>query len=257
MSKAIRNTSLPLLAQSTVVEGGEPALGRLLAASALCGSNPPCRAGDEGAPLCEQCRRALDGDHPDLMTLDASIGKDQAERVRAMRASALTRPFLSDRSVFVIEHAEGLSETSQNALLKVMEEPPDYARFILLTSRAEALLPTVRSRCAVYRLQTQDTGEADAGEADKQSARLLEAMESELEACRMVMGWTRMPREDFARLTEALLAQTVEGIASGRGDTARLYRLADTLRDILDEQIRNVSVSASCAKILAVLPAAN
>gem|GEM_PF-2604669 len=256
------------MAQSTIVEGGGPSLGRVLAASVLCGQPIPCRAGDDsrpaegGAPRCEQCARAMDGTHPDWVTLDASSGKEQLERVRALRAAALTRPFLSDRRVFVIENAGGLSEASQNALLKVMEEPPEYARFILLTARAEALLPTVRSRCAVYRLRggenitpTPDVSTPDVStpEAGKQSARLLEALDSELEACRVVAGWTRMPREDFARLMEALFARAAAALAGGRGDAARLYRLAGAARDILDGQVRNVSVSASCAKILSAL----
>jgi DNA polymerase III delta prime subunit len=261
MSRAIRNSdawrSLPALAQSAVVEGGGPSLGRVLAAAALCTQEQPCRTQEpsnrEGAALCEQCARAMDGSHPDLMTLDASDGKAQIERVRALRAAALTRPFLSDRRVFVVEHAEGLSEPSQNALLKVMEEPPDYARFILLAARAEALLPTVRSRCAVYRLKDSGEESEASPEADKQSALLLEALGSELDACRVIMGWTRTPREDFARLLAALLAQIVEALAQGRGNPTQLHRLADTIRDILDQQTRNVSVSASCAKLLSIL----
>lgn len=265
MSKATRSTNaLPdIRAQAAIVVGETVllewtvSLPLALAASALCAHDPPCALpeGEISPGLCENCARVMGGDHPDLLRLDASDGKDQIGRVRAMRAAALTRPFLSERRVFLIDHAEGLSEASQNALLKVMEEPPSYARFLLLAARAEALLPTVRSRCAVYRLYG-GTENAVAPEADGPSEQLLKAVlaGSELEVCRVVMGWTRMPREEFARLLERLLERTVQALAEGRGEAARLYALADVLRQLLDAQERNLAVSAACAKLMSQNP---
>ena len=242
------------MAQAAIVEGGAASAGRVLAALALCDRPRPCRAGEPS--LCEQCARAVDGDHPDLLELDASDGKAQVERVRALRAAALTRPYLAERRVFVIRNAERLSESSQNALLKVMEEPPEYARFLLLTARAEALLATVRSRCALYRLPNaeEETPEA-ARETSEQADALIRALDggAELDVCRVVMGWTRTPREDFARLMECLMERLVAAMAAGRGDWARLDKLTGAVREILEEQVRNVAVSAACAKILHVL----
>jgi DNA polymerase-3 subunit delta' len=61
------------------------------------------------------------------------------------------RPSLSARKVFVVSEAERLNTSSQNALLKVLEEPPQYCTIILLCTRLERLLPTIKSRCQIIR----------------------------------------------------------------------------------------------------------
>lgn len=62
-----------------------------------------------------------------------------------------SRPALSTRKVFVVSEAEKLNVNSQNALLKVLEEPPGYCTIILICTRLEKLLPTIKSRCQVIR----------------------------------------------------------------------------------------------------------
>jgi DNA polymerase-3 subunit delta' len=67
-----------------------------------------------------------------------------------------TRPTLSERKVFVVSEAEKLNAASQNALLKVLEEPPGYCVIILLTTHMERLLPTTKSRCQTIRFGPVD-----------------------------------------------------------------------------------------------------
>ncbi len=67
-------------------------------------------------------------------------------RERVIRASAY-RPFEGGKRVFVIEAAEAMRDESQNALLKTLEEPPEFVHLILLSSDGEGLLETVASRC--------------------------------------------------------------------------------------------------------------
>jgi len=62
-----------------------------------------------------------------------------------------TRPTLSQRKVFIVSESEKLNAASQNSLLKVLEEPPGYCSIILLCTRLERLLPTIRSRCQIIR----------------------------------------------------------------------------------------------------------
>jgi len=62
-----------------------------------------------------------------------------------------SRPLMSSRKVYVISEAQKLNANSQNALLKVLEEPPSYCTIILLCTRLEDLLPTIRSRCQIVR----------------------------------------------------------------------------------------------------------
>jgi DNA polymerase-3 subunit delta' len=61
------------------------------------------------------------------------------------------RPTLSRQRVFILSEGEKLSKESQNALLKVLEEPPEYCTIILLCTRLEKLLPTTKSRCRTVR----------------------------------------------------------------------------------------------------------
>ena len=95
-------------------------------------------------------RRALldPSPHPDLVWLAPRGAQHLVEEVRerVIRAAAY-RPFEGGRRLFVIEAAEALRDESQNALLKTLEEPPEYAHVILLSSEPELLLETIASRC--------------------------------------------------------------------------------------------------------------
>lgn len=79
-----------------------------------------------------------------------SIGVDE---VRKITQEANIKPFEGNRKVILIHGADRMTPQAQNALLKTIEEPPEGVYFILLTDRLEALLPTIRSRCAIHRLQ--------------------------------------------------------------------------------------------------------
>jgi DNA polymerase-3 subunit delta' len=103
------------------------------------------------APDPEDARRRalLDpSPHPDLVWLTPRGAQHLVEEVRerVIRA-AVYRPFEGGKRLFVIEAAESMRDESQNALLKTLEEPPEYAHLILLTSEPESLLETVASRC--------------------------------------------------------------------------------------------------------------
>ncbi|MHC4425286.1 MAG: DNA polymerase III subunit, partial [Planctomycetota bacterium] len=71
-------------------------------------------------------------------------------------AKVSTRPTLSQRKVFVVSEAEKLNASSQNCLLKVLEEPPEYCCIVLLCTRLEKLLPTTKSRCQTIRFGPVD-----------------------------------------------------------------------------------------------------
>jgi DNA polymerase-3 subunit delta' len=95
-------------------------------------------------------RRALldPSPHPDLVWLAPKGAQHLVEEVRerVIRASAY-RPFEGGKRVFVIEAAEAMRDESQNALLKTLEEPPEFVHLILLTAEPAALLATISSRC--------------------------------------------------------------------------------------------------------------
>jgi DNA polymerase-3 subunit delta' len=95
-------------------------------------------------------RRALldPSPHPDLVWLAPTGAQHMVEEVRerVIRAAAY-KPFEGGKRVFVVEAAEAMRDESQNALLKTLEEPPEFVHLILLSSEGEGLLETVASRC--------------------------------------------------------------------------------------------------------------
>ena len=130
------------------VGSGKHTLARILSAALQCGEkNAPCMT-------CRDCRKALSGSHPDIITIDDPEKKSvPVELIRQLQADAYIRPNEAARKVYLIPRAMDMTDSAQNALLKLMEEPPSYAVFLLLTDNAEKLLPTVRSRCAELRLE--------------------------------------------------------------------------------------------------------
>ncbi len=125
---------------------GKHTLARLLAAAAQCESqNRPCLQ-------CNACRKVMAGTHPDCLTVEDSEHKNVAVKiVREARASMYVMPNEGKRKVYLFP--QSLATEGQNALLKILEEPPAYGVFILLTENPETLLPTVRSRCVELNLK--------------------------------------------------------------------------------------------------------
>ena len=121
---------------------GKRTLARLLAAAILCRSQgKPCGT-------CPACRKVLGAGHPDFITIDDPEKKTvPVDLVREARADMYVRPNEADHKIYLFPRGQDMAEPSQNALLKILEEPPAYGVFILLTENPEKLLPTVRSRC--------------------------------------------------------------------------------------------------------------
>jgi DNA polymerase III subunit delta' len=101
---------------------------------------------------CTVCGRIARDAHPDVMTIEpGDSGSIKIDQVRAAIDRAVFRPFEGRRRVTIIDEADALVGAAQNALLKTLEEPLPASVFVLVTSRPDTLLPTVRSRCAHLR----------------------------------------------------------------------------------------------------------
>ncbi|NLV85877.1 MAG: hypothetical protein GX025_01460 [Clostridiales bacterium] len=127
----------------------------------LCekGGSSPCMK-------CSQCKNALGGTNPDLITISRKTddkGRQRREllvdQIREMSSDSWVRPQAADKKVYIISDADTMNQAAQNAALKLLEEPAAYAVFILLVSSAAALLPTVRSRCVEINLRGEEKRE--------------------------------------------------------------------------------------------------
>jgi len=105
----------------------------------------------ERCDQCNACAKLKKGLHPDVCWLKAEGKNIKIEQVRRLHKNALYPPFEAAYKVFVIEDADLLSREAANSLLKILEGPPSYVLFFLLTQRLGDLLPTVVSRCRVVR----------------------------------------------------------------------------------------------------------
>ena len=124
---------------------GKRTLARSLAAAILCGEkNKPCLR-------CAACRKVIGNNHPDVITVEVPEHKTVAVKiVRQFREDVFVRPNEAEHKIYIFPQELGLE--GQNALLKILEEPPAYGVFILLTDNPAKLLPTVRSRCTELKL---------------------------------------------------------------------------------------------------------
>lgn len=121
---------------------GRHTLARLLAAALQCeGSDKPCLA-------CPACRKAMADTHPDILTIDDPEKRNvPVELIRQARSDIYIRPNEGKKKIYLFPRAQDMLPPAQNALLKVLEEPPPYGVFLLITDNPEKLLPTIRSRC--------------------------------------------------------------------------------------------------------------
>lgn len=148
------------LPHAVIIEGdvgtGKRTLARFLAKAAVCSEvHSPCDS-------CRNCHLATALTHPDIETVapeekKTGISKGQIE---ALRTIAYHSAHTAKRRVFIIEQAHTMNPSSQNSLLKVLEEPPSDVLFILITPSAQLLLETVVSRCLVLSLFTPTFNEA-------------------------------------------------------------------------------------------------
>lgn len=133
---------------------GRRTLALRLAQALLCSGN-----GERPCGTCVHCRKAAAGIHPDLIRVGGD-GKDvKVDAVRALRSDAYIRPNEAERKVYLVENAGSMNSSAQNALLKLLEDGPAYAAFLMVTGPSETLLETVRSRCVELALSPLTYGE--------------------------------------------------------------------------------------------------
>lgn len=146
---------------------GKTALALEFARAVLCQAPP---APGLSCGQCSTCRRIMRGTHPDVSVYDLERQQQSSEKastaknlslniatVREISADIALRPMEARQRVVIVDDVETMQETAQEAFLKTLEEPPPYAVVLLLTTDAELLLETIRSRATTIQLQTVPT----------------------------------------------------------------------------------------------------
>ena len=128
---------------------GRRTFAREIAAALFCrGEHKPCGS-------CNQCRKVLEQNHPDVEYYggDGSRRSVHIDAIRQLRQNAWLLPGEAPCRVCVLCGAENMTDQAQNALLKILEEPPEHTVFILTAENRSMLLPTILSRVQTIRLE--------------------------------------------------------------------------------------------------------
>ena len=106
------------------------------------------RVAIDACGTCASCTRIARLVHADVLLVEpGDTGVIKVDQVRDVVERTAYRPFEGRRRVVIVDEADAMLSEAQNALLKTLEEPPSASMFVLVTSRPDELLPTVRSRC--------------------------------------------------------------------------------------------------------------
>ena len=137
---------------------GRPGSGKKLLASTYA-MTLQCEAkGTEPCQKCDSCKKASGKNLPDIIFVThEKPGTITIDEIRdQVIHDVAVKPYYSEHKIYVIPDAEMMTVQAQNALLKTIEDPPEYAVIMLLTSNIDALLPTIQSRCVRLDLKVVD-----------------------------------------------------------------------------------------------------
>ena len=130
---------------------GKEFIAKIFAMSLQCEN----RQGIEPCQECHSCKQALSGNHPDIIFITHekpnTIGVDDIRS--QINGDVAIKPYSGPKKIYIMNEGEKMTVQAQNALLKTLEEPPEYVVLLILTTNVESLLPTILSRCVVLNMK--------------------------------------------------------------------------------------------------------
>lgn len=149
-----KSIEMDKVSHAYMISGPEGA-GKLRIAKAFAAALQCEEGGIDMCGECHSCKQSLSENHPDIKRLVreklSSIGVNEIRE--QINNDVAVKPYSGKYKIYIIEDAQLMTEQAQNALLKTIEEPAEYAVFMLLTTNKEALLPTILSRCVTLNLR--------------------------------------------------------------------------------------------------------
>lgn len=153
LSKLMESGRFP---HALIIEGEEGIGKKTLAKDIACAL--VCRGNDKPCGECSQCKKAIAAIHPDISEYipAGTANSFHVDTVRNIIIDAYVQPNEADYKIYILANAHCMNQNAQNALLKILEEPPKYVVFILTTNSKSALLSTVLSRSVCVSLEGVD-----------------------------------------------------------------------------------------------------
>ena len=107
---------------------------------------------NEDNKYCNNCKSCLEfegGNNPDFFVIEPEGNTLKIDQIRNMQIGVQEKPIISSKKVYIIDNADFMTKEAQNALLKTLEEPPEFVTIILIGENENAFLPTIKSRCMI------------------------------------------------------------------------------------------------------------
>ena len=248
VSSLFESSRLP---HAILIEGetglGKKTLAREIARALVCRgeAEKPCN-------VCSQCKKALNGVHPDIYEYCATGGANSfhIDTVREVINDCFVIPNEAEYKIYILANAHCMNASAQNALLKILEEPPAYAVFILTAENRSMMLETILSRVATVSVQgvSPDEGadiilSANSGISYDEAAGAVLTFGGNVGKALESLSGGRF--EEMLSLTDSVcrgltagneyeLLKTLSNLSSSRQDTAALLNMLKTVfRDAL------------------------
>lgn len=183
--------------------------------------------GIDSCENCKSCIQAKSHNHPDIKYITHEKASISVDDIREQLNNDISiKPYSSTHKIYIIPDANKMTEQAQNALLKTIEEPPEYVVIILITNNVSSLLPTIQSRCITLNIKPLSNSEI--------AEYLTSHLRLEPERARIAAGFCQgnmgkairfASSEDFQEMKEQLLT-LLKSI-----DTMSVPDIVNTIRD--------------------------
>ena len=134
-----------------IIINGEKGSGKKMLAKTFAAALECEKGGPAPCMECKNCKQAFSNNHPDIIWLTHEKAAAGVDEIREQVVNDIViKPYSGKYKIYIIPDAQDLNNFAQNAILKTIEEPPEYAIIILLTTNMGSLLSTIISRCVEF-----------------------------------------------------------------------------------------------------------
>ena len=182
-----------------------------------------------GDEKCESCQKFNANSNPDFQIIDPDGKSIKIEQIRNMQSKILEKPIISSKKVYIIDNSELMSEESQNCLLKTLEEPPEYAMIILISSNENRIIQTIKSRCIIVRFEDL-TNEEISKYLNTQDIDIIKLCDGSLEKADHIQE----KKEVYCKLRDIANNLEKKSLIDVLNNSELLYNSKDDIIELLD-----------------------
>ncbi|MGX6446317.1 DNA polymerase III subunit delta' [Neobacillus sp. K501] len=240
--KMFKNSMLKnRVAHAYLLEGirgtGKREIGLLMTKALFCDS---LVEGFKPCENCSNCRRINSGNHPDVHIVEPDGQSIKVNQIRELQTEFAKKGVESSRKVYLLEHADKMSTSAANSLLKFLEEPNSATTAFLLTEQPQQILPTILSRCQILSFQPLSPqtmiGQLIENGVDPLKAPLLAHLTNSLEEAYQlnVDDWFAQAQKIVLKLYEVLKKNPLEAMVTLQGDWFSHFKEKEQINRGLD-----------------------